>query len=495
MKYILKNRSGFSLVELIVTLSLFVILVSFGYLVISAGNDNFDTGTARAHLQHNARLLDDYMHANLGKATSMVISTYEEQLLESKINVTNNIARADGVDITSDVVDDLQFRIDGSGDKAVLEYRIMMSGEDETFEMTSSVVLDNMDSAAFGGAFDTFTSIGAYSISYDNDIILPVARKLTIEPSNVVRGTVYSGEDRITFNIFVENDIVEESLAAQDVSLLGGIAFLQVVNIQQVNELQISLTLGEGTVADYTGDAAIIIRESAFVEGGDLMAVVHIIDPEISYVVVEGAAEIAIPAEDEAAITSDYTMKAYDSDNSLISGELATWSLVGTYTGVTIDSSSGQLSVSHEAEESSVVIKAQSVRDTEIYDEFVVTLLSEGRTLQDIMDAIVTLPFRVDKTAYDSPSYIVTPEVEGDVDFIFTASDGAYVSIENGGYQLEISRNNGQTKFGNATLTGTMNGESIDKIFYFKIPKYIKPDKDGTILTQPILISTTQFVN
>jgi len=490
MKYICKNKNGFSLVELIVTLALFLILVSFGYIVISAGNDNFDTGTARAHLQHNARLLDDYLQGNLGKATSMVISANEEQLLDNKIKVESNIARVNGVDITSNVIDDIQFRIDGSGDKAVLEYKIMTAGEDEDYEMTSSVVLDNMTPSYFDGAFSSFTSIGTSSISFNNEIVLPAARKLNIEPDSVVRATVYSGEDTITFNIFVENDIVEENLAVQDVNLLGGIAFLQVINIEQVNELQISLTLGEGTVSDYTGDAAIIIKESAFVEGGDLMAIIHIIDPDISYILISGDSDVTIPIENGTPTTSTYIMKAYDSDNSQISGETATWSLVGSPTGVSIDSSSGQLSVADEASEGTVIVRAESTRDSEIYDEFVVTLLAQERTLQNIMDAILTLPFHPDYTDISRTSFVVIPDVADEVDFIYSASDGDWVTLENGGYQLKITRNNGQTKFGNATLTGTMGDESIDKIFYFKIPKYVKNGE-----TFPILISPTQFVN
>ena len=200
MKSIFNDKKGFSLVELIVTLVLFLILVSFGYLVISAGNSNFDTGTARAHLQHNARLLDDYLQANLGKATSMVISPNEEQLLDNKIKVESNIAKGNGVNITSNVIDDIQFRIDSSGDKAVIEYIIKTSGEDETYDMTSSVVLDNIVPSYFEGDFTSFTSIGENSISYDKDLILAPVRKITATPSSIVADTVYDN-DTIQFTL------------------------------------------------------------------------------------------------------------------------------------------------------------------------------------------------------------------------------------------------------------------------------------------------------
>lgn len=496
MKYIFKDKKGFSLVELIVTLVLFLILVSFGYLVISAGNNNFDTGTARAHLQHNARLLDDYLQANLGKATSMVISPDIEQL-DNTIKLESNIATGNGENITSNVIDDIQFRINSSGDKAVIEYKIMTSGEDEIYEMTSSVALDNIAPSYFEGAFSSFASIKTNPISFDIDIILPMVRKITTTPASIIADTVYD-DDTIQFTLELENDeLVDGSIQATNFLLAESLSFLEITDITRDDNSQLlKITLGNGKVGG-VGFGQILLPGEIFTSGLSLVVNIPVIPPAVDRLEVFGETEIIIPNPGGSPVSREYTFEAYDAEDNVILDEEVNWSLQNNLGGVSfIKNTDGNLTltitdqVAETMSDETIGIKiiATSQSNPEKSDDILVTLSKQGRSLSDIMDSLTTLEYHKDYTAISRPSWVILPIVSEDVLFLFTDFDGE-VELTNDGTQVKINGLKNKTSFGNVTLTGTMNGESVDKLFYFKIPQY-NADPVGDIQ-----ISTTQFVN
>lgn len=473
MNSIFKKNKGFSLVELIVTVALIFVIVSLGYLIISAGNSNFNQGSAKAHLQSNTRLIDDYIQNNVRTATNMLITTDEGLALENTVNLESNVVKVNETNLTASVIDDIQIRVDDSSDRPIIEYIISASGAGEVFELTNSMVMNNLPASYFSGNYSSFTSIGAAAISFNSDIILPVNRSLSIEAGELVRGTVYSGEETKSFNIYVENDIFNEALGVIDASLSGGIGNLQILEIEKVNDTQISIVLGNGTVVDALGTGVITIRESAFQIGGDLTVTVEIINPEIVYIEVSGNNTILIP-NDEVPITETYVMTAYDVNDGPIFGEEATWSIIGSPQGVSIDTNTGVLEVTYMAGPGVVTIEAQSITNTEMNDTYEITLEEDNSpSLQDIMDQIETLPYSGVYDAYDRPSYVTIPEYE-DVTFELTAVTG-YIDLISS-IDVKIKKSIWGYYTGTITLTGTMDGESIDKVFDVDIPS--KKSKD-----------------
>ncbi len=467
-----RNNKGFSLVELIITVALIFVIVSLGYLIISAGNSNFDQGTAKAHLQQNTRLLDEYIQRNLRKATNMLVTSDAALQYDNTITVESNVAKANDESITASVIDDIKLRVDATGDRPIIEYIISASGDGEVYELINSMVMNNLPADYFSGNFSTFTSLGAAAISFNSDMILPLERSLSLEWDELVRGTVYSGEDTVTLNIYVENDIFNDAPGVLDASLSGGISDLYVVEILKVNATQLAITLGNGTVVDALTTGTITVHESAFQIGGDLTVTVNIVNPDIVYLVVSGDSEIIIP-EDEEPVTRTYTMTAYDINDGPIYGEEATWSLVGTPQGVSIDVNSGILEVTQMAAAGVITIQAQSITNTDMTETYEITLLEDtSPSLQDIMDQILTLPYFITSRGYqydslDRPSYVTVPVYEG-VTFEITTVSG-FITADPP-TEAVILRSQWDHNTGTITLTGTMDGESINKVFFVDIP-------------------------
>jgi len=466
MRYYIKSNKGFSLVELIITVSLIFVIVSLGYILISAGNSNFDSGTAKAHLQQNTRLLDEYIQKNLRNATNMNVTSNQEQQLDNLIFIEDNIAKTSDVNLTAEVIDDIQIRVNENGDRPIIEYIINASGDGETYELINSMVMNNLPPTYFAGAFSNFTSIGAAAISFNSDIILPPDRSLSSDPDELVRGTVYEGDDVIALNIYVDNDIFNEALGVLDATLGGSISSLSVIDIEKVNDTQITLTIGNGTVVDAIGEGTVTIRESAFQIGGDLSVVISIVHPEIIYIQVSGNNVLTIPDEGNV-LQETYTMTAYDINDNPITNESAVWTLVSSYPGVSIGEESGVLTVTPSTEPGTITIQAQSERNTEIIDEFQIALEESTISLQDIMDLILTLPYSDGYDAYDRPSYVTVPEYE-DVLFQFTGVTG-YLDLVNT-TKVKVKDKWNQVNTGTITLMGTMDGESLTKVFDVYIP-------------------------
>ena len=291
--------------------------------------------------------------------------------------------------------------------------------------------------------------------------------------------------------------MVDGSIDATNFLLAESLSFLEITDItRDENSQLLKITLGNGKVGG-VGVGQILLPGEIFTSGLSLIVNIPVIPPAVSSLEVFGETEIIIPYPGGSPVSREYTFEAYDSENNLILDEEVDWSLQNDISGVNlIKNADGNLiltitdQVAEAMSEDTIGIKiiATSQSNPEISGDISVSLSNLGRSLTDIMDSLITLEYYQNLTATDRPSWVILPVVSEDVMFLFTAYSGE-VELTNDDTQVKINGLKNQTSFGSVTLTGTMNGESSNKIFYFRIPQY----KDDPI--KPIEISTTQFVN
>lgn len=473
MKSILKNKKGFSLVELIITIILVFVLVSVGYLVIDAGTGNYNKGSAKTHMQQNSRILDDYIQSYLRKATKIVISSIETDLLDFTIEVDGKVAKTNGQELTADVIDDIQIRIDTSGDKAVMEYLIESEWEGETYELANSVVLNNIPKEDFDGTYINYTSIGGLTLSYSNDMLIAPTRGLDMFPEGVVRSSVFGTDPLVTpypaeFNIFVENDIFIDPLLPGDARIEGAVGDLDVVDVVYINDTQCKVFISGNVTSTPNIIGQIIIEPEAFKFGTTELSVDLIIDEaETHHIKVVGDNEVTIPNTGEDALEYTYAFTAHDIYDDPVSGETVSWYIDdiegSSLVGLAIDAETGVLSVSDTAVEGSFYVVAQ-LEDTleEIKNHYTVDLYYDIPGLSDVMDGIVTLPFLEGDGTWN-PVYVTIPYENG-VNFEITGVTGEVTKV--GIYAFIEKKNNSPSDFGTITLKGsTVDGQEAFKTF------------------------------
>ncbi|MDX1358463.1 MAG: prepilin-type N-terminal cleavage/methylation domain-containing protein, partial [Clostridia bacterium] len=352
------NNKGFSLLELIITIFLVFILFSVAYTILSIGNNNFTRGTAKTHLQQNARILDEYIQTYLRKATNIVVSANEGDKLEYTIEIEDNVANVNSDGLTADVIDEIQIRVDESGDKPILEYIIETSTGEETYQLTNSIVLNNMAPDYFAGNFSSFTALGSMALTYSSDMIVLLDRSLSVNPDDVEKSISYTGDDYLLFTFTLEGDNFVTGLDAMDATLSGGLSDLDVLDFSWSNDTLAKIQLGNGEVSDVIGTGSITIAEDAFEVGGELTVEVNIV--EIASIVVSGLSQVSVPDVGEDPIDYTYTSSSFTAEAEEVGCGEVTWSLSDdTLAGVSIDSETGILTITDAAEAGSVNVVAE----------------------------------------------------------------------------------------------------------------------------------------
>jgi Tfp pilus assembly protein PilE len=483
MNELRKNNSGFSLVELIITVVLVFILISVGYLVIDAGNDNFDKGTAKAHMQQNARLLDEFIQGSMRNSTNIILTSVEEDKLDNQLSLVDSVVVSNGVNLTAAVIDDLQIKVDESGDRPILEYIINTLYKEETFEMRGSIVLNNLPSDYFGGTYSAFTSIGTSSLTYNAEVTIPEAKSISVQPNFIIRGRTYEYDLPEIFDVYIVNEIFRDTIDTIDISLGGGMGLLEIKTVEWINTEQIRVSLYDGPVTDAVGTGTITVHSEGLIGDQDLIVSVNIIDPDISYIEIDGATDILIPTEGSAAST--YTFTAYDSEDREITNESAIW----TYTpesaddGITMDSSTGTLTITSLASPSTITVHAQSVREPLAEDDFDVNLVANQETLENLMGQLF-LQYDSGYTSTMRPTFLIAGSIEG-VTFYFVEVSGENFSIEGPDDEKVLISGSNKNVSGEVKVVGHRNGEYWIKEFDVYVPKYFKNQASDPIVITP----------
>lgn len=476
----LKNKKGFTLVELILSLILLLLVLSLGYLIFSVISGNFSTGTSQSFVQQNARFVDDFFKDNIRNIGQLYIGENQSTDMEFAVFLEDGIAKTNDRDITETIISDIRVKVDRSENMAVLQYIINGEEDGKTFEISNQLVLNNIPAEYLSADYDNYISLTDNKLSYNYEPIYLMNKVLTVYPPVITTGQTYTDEEPLELNLVISNDTFVTGISTIDFELLfpASINIID-VNIYKENDTLVILTLtgDTGSVEDV---GEINILASGLAGEDNVSVVIPFENPEVAYVIIEGATKLKIPLESMSDTESTYNAKIYDQGGNEMTGQGFTWSVIGSPDGVMADiTDSGPLilNVFSEAvaEEKAVTLLVTSDDNPDI--DWSIDIDLEEVSLEDIMVAITTLPYKTGYDAYDNTTYIVEPSISGIV-FSYIDPFGTGISVNASG-EIVLARHQSQDRNGTITLHGVMETETYDVAFSIFLPS--KKDDDFPI--------------
>lgn len=149
-----KKDRGVTLIELIVSLSILLIVLTLGYTVFFFTSSNYGRITEKSYLQQNARIIDEVMRNNLRNASSIVIDDEEPVEYDGYFVISSSNFISSGTELASEVVNDIvitkteQVSSGGAVTRYLLSYTIVTSSDDIEFILENSILLSNISSSA-----------------------------------------------------------------------------------------------------------------------------------------------------------------------------------------------------------------------------------------------------------------------------------------------------------------------------------------------------------
>lgn len=161
------NNKGVTLIELLIAVALTGMIMSLGYALYFFGTGSFERGTAQAQAQHNARLADQYLKAELRNALRIEIARAgREGEFDGYFHLAEGSLIISGERVTGNTLLDLAVRIIKEGNRAILEYRITSSDHNEEFVFTNRILLNNISAAAFDTSYGALRSLDLHNNGY-----------------------------------------------------------------------------------------------------------------------------------------------------------------------------------------------------------------------------------------------------------------------------------------------------------------------------------------
>lgn len=147
-------ENGFSLVELLVALSILGIVLAMGYSYFFFGSNTFRIGGNQSNLQRNIRLASDFITRELRYATCVSILSSSNDDCESCANenqhsyiyLENGIIMHNGVAIADAVIESLVFTYKELDDAYLIDFVVdgLSSDGRQSYSLESDVFLVNM---------------------------------------------------------------------------------------------------------------------------------------------------------------------------------------------------------------------------------------------------------------------------------------------------------------------------------------------------------------
>ncbi|MEX2573755.1 MAG: filamin/ABP280 repeat domain-containing protein, partial [Balneolaceae bacterium] len=161
--------------------------------------------------------------------------------------------------------------------------------------------------------------------------------------------------------------------------------------------ISINETSGQVTVTDEADEGTFTVVATSNTNGdvsGSLQVSLGLDDPVVTNITVSGDEELALPTEENTTM-STYTASVLDQYGSQMDGEAVTWSLDEAGAGISIDGTTGEVTVTDEAEAGDFTVVATSDTDTNITGELVVTMslhILEVTSIEVTGDETLMLP-------------------------------------------------------------------------------------------------------
>ncbi|MDF2546492.1 MAG: hypothetical protein K0R93_1390 [Anaerosolibacter sp.] len=182
-----RNRqSGFTLIELIITIGLLSIILGIIFSFQSFGTKVFNKGVTQSDIQSTLRLASDFIIKDVRNATEIMLTTPANPNDYNQIYVSGNKLKykpfgGTTIDKTDAIIQnpstDLQFSLVQIGSKYTLDFSINGKNQGNAYTLASSVMLNNIETAT--------TLTNSQSIYYKKGISAPVPVPANAQLSNL----------------------------------------------------------------------------------------------------------------------------------------------------------------------------------------------------------------------------------------------------------------------------------------------------------------------
>lgn len=138
------NEKGLTLVEVLIVVVLIVTVLSLGYTVINYSRTTFQSGTARAEVQQEARLVSDYIVGELRNATEITDDNGLKKTMEfDEDEGVLKINNSDEVTLDVNKISSITLNvIEGENGRAILRISIETNNE---YEYNNEILLNNLN--------------------------------------------------------------------------------------------------------------------------------------------------------------------------------------------------------------------------------------------------------------------------------------------------------------------------------------------------------------
>jgi prepilin-type N-terminal cleavage/methylation domain-containing protein len=147
-------KSGFTLIELIVTIAILGIVLTMAYSMGAFANISFNNGSAKSHIQSNIRLMSNYITKEIRYSSDVTILKTmpdDEDIKPNKkyiyidnemlMQYANGKATKIFEDTSSNIVTTLKFEIQ---DSKTVNFNIQETLKNQTFQLGSTILLLNI---------------------------------------------------------------------------------------------------------------------------------------------------------------------------------------------------------------------------------------------------------------------------------------------------------------------------------------------------------------
>jgi len=395
-KFILKflpNDKGLTIVELLIAIALLLIVLSLGFSLFFFGTGSFETGTARAGAQQQARLVDEYFKAELRNAGRISFQDDVIDNWEHNFKLEDKVLYNSGNKITEKAINDVQIRLESEEQdgetRYLLDYVIHSEFDGREYTLENQILLNNIYSQeqidGIESDFKRFAEDGPV-LNYDFDADYP---RLNVSPNTVTEGT-YGGNDHdpLIINLYLYNEEFVQDIGTEDFELKGDALDsnpLEPDAVDRVSDSRVDITIDceISSVNNENGSITVTAKDSALTGENSLSDIIIVEEQIATEISIEGPDTIYIPEEGSQSET--YKAEVLDQAGRVIKDEIITWSLEnGIGNGITIDdnNSDGEVTVTNEADEGSFTVVATSDTNNDIEGTIEVDLLQMEYTIE-----------------------------------------------------------------------------------------------------------------
>ena len=163
------NEKGLTVVELMISSLVLLMVLAVGFLLLIFAMRSFDTGTAQAGSQQQAKIVDEYFKSELRNAVEIKVQSSEEAGW-NYFELDGNVLKKDGDPVTNADISRIEMKVVEEGGKFILKYKIISSVDEQEYEFSNELLLNNINDAGdYEGLDDSFDELTGY-LNYHDDM-------------------------------------------------------------------------------------------------------------------------------------------------------------------------------------------------------------------------------------------------------------------------------------------------------------------------------------